>query len=180
MATVSDSVLANVTTALKGRGMWSNTLVVHLSDNGGPVAANAGASHANNWPLRGGKHSKCGLSLLCIFGVSTTVCFSPGLREALCPALLSWEGGIRVVAFASGGLIKPSRHGVVLHGIMHNADWYLPCSNQWFCLGVWAAVSVLTQTCSSEQVSDAVEARGCAPGRPLSTGSHGHPSSGWF
>lgn len=73
--------------------MWSKTLVVHLSDNGGPVAANAGASHANNFPLRGGKHS-------------------------------DWEGGIRVVAFASGGLIKPSRHGVVLHGIMHNADWY--------------------------------------------------------
>ena len=73
--------------------MWTKTLVVHLSDNGGPVAANAGASHANNYPLRGGKHS-------------------------------NWEGGIRVVAFASGGLIKPSRHGVVLHGIMHNADWY--------------------------------------------------------
>ena len=67
MATVSDSVLANVTTALKARGMWSNTLVVHLSDNGGPVAANAGASHANNWPLRGGKHSKCGPSFLCMF-----------------------------------------------------------------------------------------------------------------
>ena len=32
MATVSDSVLANVTDILKERGMWKNTLVVHLSD----------------------------------------------------------------------------------------------------------------------------------------------------
>ena len=26
--------------------------------------------------------------------------------------------------FLCRGLIKPSRHGVVLHGITHNADWY--------------------------------------------------------
>ena len=61
--------------------------------NGGPVAGSAGASHANNFPLRGGKHS-------------------------------NWEGGIRVVAFASGGIIEPSRHGVILRGIMHNAGRY--------------------------------------------------------
>jgi arylsulfatase A-like enzyme len=93
MATVSDSVLANVTAALKKRGMWERTLIVHLSDNGGPVAAGCGSSHANNYPLRGGKHS-------------------------------NWEGGIRVVAFASGGFLPASRHGTVLRGITHNADWY--------------------------------------------------------
>ena len=93
MATVSDSVLMNVTRALKERGMWERTLIVHLSDNGGPVDSTAGAHHANNFPLRGGKHS-------------------------------NWEGGIRVVAFASGGFIPASRRGVVLNGIIHNADWY--------------------------------------------------------
>ena len=37
MVTVTDSILANVTLALKKRGMWNRTLVIHLSDNGGPV-----------------------------------------------------------------------------------------------------------------------------------------------
>eukprot|EP00729_Bicosta_minor_P022462 gene22462-9871_t len=32
------------------------------------------------------------------------------------------NGGVRVVAFASGGFLPASRHGLVLHGIMHNAD----------------------------------------------------------
>ena len=93
MATVTDSILENVTTALKKRGMWNHTLIVHVSDNGGPVAGCAGASHANNYPLRGGKHT-------------------------------NWEGGIRVVAFASGGFLPKSRYGMVLNGMMHNCDWY--------------------------------------------------------
>jgi arylsulfatase I/J len=92
MATVTDSILANVTLALKRRGMWNRTLVIHLSDNGGPVWKSM-AWHANNYPLRGGKHT-------------------------------NWEGGVRVVAFASGGFLPASRHGKVLHGVMHNADWY--------------------------------------------------------
>ena len=54
MATVTDSILGNVSAALKKRGMWERTLVIHLSDNGGPVWAQM-ASHANNFPHRGGK-----------------------------------------------------------------------------------------------------------------------------
>ena len=92
MATVTDSILANVTAALKRRGMWNRTLIIHLSDNGGPVWKSM-AWHANNFPLRGGKHT-------------------------------NWEGGVRVVAFAGGGFLPSSRHGMVLQGIMHNADWY--------------------------------------------------------
>ena len=93
MVTVTDEILRNVTAALTKRGMWARTLIVHLSDNGGPVGACCGASHANNWPLRGGKHT-------------------------------NWEGGIRVVAFASGGFLPSDRHGLVLDGMMHNADWF--------------------------------------------------------
>ena len=37
MATVSDSVLANVTAALKERGMWARTLLVHLSVSEWPL-----------------------------------------------------------------------------------------------------------------------------------------------
>jgi arylsulfatase B len=50
MATVTDSILGNVSLALKQRGMWNRTLIVHLSDNGGPVWKQM-ASHANNFPL---------------------------------------------------------------------------------------------------------------------------------
>eukprot|EP01059_Diplonema_ambulator_P001946 TRINITY_DN1159_c0_g1_i1.p1 TRINITY_DN1159_c0_g1~~TRINITY_DN1159_c0_g1_i1.p1 ORF type:complete len:498 (+),score=132.38 TRINITY_DN1159_c0_g1_i1:36-1529(+) len=41
---------ANVTNALKAKGMWDNTLFVWASDNGGPQYWSA-----NNYPLRGGK-----------------------------------------------------------------------------------------------------------------------------
>ncbi len=52
MVSTVDSAVANITAALKARGMWDNTLLVWASDNGTPV--NVGGS---NWPLRGGKSS---------------------------------------------------------------------------------------------------------------------------
>ncbi len=55
MATVSDSVLGNLTDALKARGMWENTLLLHVSDNGGPAGRLSSGHSGNNWPLRGGK-----------------------------------------------------------------------------------------------------------------------------
>eukprot|EP00730_Choanoeca_flexa_P008727 TRINITY_DN12529_c0_g1_i1.p1 TRINITY_DN12529_c0_g1~~TRINITY_DN12529_c0_g1_i1.p1 ORF type:complete len:113 (+),score=27.10 TRINITY_DN12529_c0_g1_i1:404-742(+) len=52
-----DSVIGNVTQALKDKGMWNETFMIFSSDNGGPVdlAKNA----ANNYSLRGGKYSTC-------------------------------------------------------------------------------------------------------------------------
>ena len=55
MATVADEALGNVTAALKAKGMWNTTLLVHTSDNGGPTGRLADGGSANNWPLRGGK-----------------------------------------------------------------------------------------------------------------------------
>jgi arylsulfatase I/J len=46
-----DEGIANITAALKLKGMWENTLLVFSSDNGGP------ADHENNFPLRGSKGS---------------------------------------------------------------------------------------------------------------------------
>lgn len=46
-----DDAIGNVVAKLKREGIWENTLLFFLSDNGGPLA-----QKANNSPLRGGKH----------------------------------------------------------------------------------------------------------------------------
>lgn len=52
MVSAVDSVVANVTAALKARGMYDNALVWWASDNGSPVETGG-----SNWPLRGSKGS---------------------------------------------------------------------------------------------------------------------------
>ena len=59
-----DAHIGRVVAALKDRGMWENTLLVVSADNGGPIFGQAagcalcdGSAGANNYPLRGGKHS---------------------------------------------------------------------------------------------------------------------------
>ena len=51
MTTELDYGVANVTDALKESGLWPTTVLVLVSDNGGPL------DHSTNWPLRGGKAS---------------------------------------------------------------------------------------------------------------------------
>ena len=47
-----DDTVGKLTAALKKRGMWDNLLLVTTSDNGGPLYTGA-----NNYPLKGSKHS---------------------------------------------------------------------------------------------------------------------------
>ena len=54
MVNYLDDVVGELVQALKTKGMWDNTLFVVSSDNGGPISNGAGA---NNYPLKGGKHS---------------------------------------------------------------------------------------------------------------------------
>jgi len=49
MTTELDYGVANVTSALRARGMWNRTLLMFWSDNGGPL------DHSTNWPFRSGK-----------------------------------------------------------------------------------------------------------------------------
>jgi arylsulfatase A-like enzyme len=51
MLTELDDGVAAVLAALSAKGMADNTLVVFVSDNGGPL------EHSTNFPLRGGKHT---------------------------------------------------------------------------------------------------------------------------
>ena len=46
-----DYGVSNVTGALAANGYWNNTVVIFVSDNGGPL------DHTTNYPLRGGKHT---------------------------------------------------------------------------------------------------------------------------
>jgi arylsulfatase A-like enzyme len=46
-----DDAIGKVVATLKTEGVWENTLLFFISDNGGPLAQSA-----NNTPLRGGKH----------------------------------------------------------------------------------------------------------------------------
>lgn len=51
MYTEMDAAVGGVVAALKRQAMWENTVVVFVSDNGGPL------DHCTNFPLRGGKHT---------------------------------------------------------------------------------------------------------------------------
>lgn len=52
MVSVVDEETKNVTTALKAAGMWENTVLVWMTDNGAPIQ-----SGGSNHPLKGGKGS---------------------------------------------------------------------------------------------------------------------------
>ena len=54
MVNFADAAVGNLTSLLKSKGMWEQTLLVFTTDNGGPIYA-AGAAGANNYPLKGGK-----------------------------------------------------------------------------------------------------------------------------
>jgi len=96
-----DSLVQNVTNALKAKNMWKDTVFIFTSDNGGevydrtfdPILNNARYSHGNNWPLR---------------GVKQTV----------------WEGGVRVPAFVYSELLRPEVRGTENNGLMHVSDWF--------------------------------------------------------
>lgn len=90
MVSVVDSGIANVTAALKAKGMWNDTLVVFFADNGGGMG---GTEPSNNYPLRGTKGQP-------------------------------WDGGVRVSAFVSGGVVPPQRRGTNTSAFISVADWY--------------------------------------------------------
>ena len=91
MTKYMDDVVGQIVDSLKSEGLWENSLLLFMSDNGGAIYNPAGG---NNYPLRGGKYS-------------------------------DWEGGIRGVAFLSGGALPDEKRGTRTGTrIFHIADWY--------------------------------------------------------
>ena len=82
MLSALDEAVGGVVRSLQHAGMWQDTLLLFHSDNGGPL------DQANNWPLRGGKHTlwEGGTRVRCFFG-------GPALARARNGAVGgSWNG----------------------------------------------------------------------------------------
>eukprot|EP00947_MAST-08B_sp_MAST-8B-sp1_P000578 g578.t1 len=90
IATMDESI-GRILDALDRNGMLDDTVVGMSSDNGGPL------DHANNWPLRGGKHTY----------------YEGGLRTQ---ALVWAKPG-------SSHLLPDAVRGTHYDGLMHVADW---------------------------------------------------------
>lgn len=97
MVDVWDEAVKNITDTLKTKGLWENTLFVLSSDNGGPVYSEKIVD------FHGGGANNYPLR---------------GGKVS------SWEGGVRVSAFVSGGLIPSAMRGQKLNNLMHITDWY--------------------------------------------------------
>jgi len=98
MCSFWDASVGNITRALQDKGMWDNTLFVFSSDNGGPVYWSVEPS----FPHGAGANNN-------------------PLKGG---KISAWEGGVRVAAFVSGGLIPAKMRGTVMQQKLHVADWY--------------------------------------------------------
>jgi arylsulfatase I/J len=95
MVKFMDDVVLNVTTALKTKDMYQDTLIVFSSDNGGPSFS--GSSHtANNFPHRGSKMSDWE------GGTRVNGFVSGGFLQRVAPLMV----------------------GAKLEGLTHICDWY--------------------------------------------------------
>jgi len=103
MVTWVDYAVGMMVDAYKAKGMWENSLVVVTSDNGGPIY--------------GGIDSVTGVFSPPKFGGANN---SP-LRGG---KVSQFDGGIRVVSIASGGVIPRAMAGTTWHGYVHISDWY--------------------------------------------------------
>jgi arylsulfatase A-like enzyme len=93
-----DDAIGNVVAKLKSEGIWDNTLLFFISDNGGPLAQSA-----NNAPLRGGKHMDYEGGIRVPFLVCWPGKLQPGESQAVVSSL-----DILPTALAAAGLSGPT------------------------------------------------------------------------
>ena len=105
-----DDAIGKVVAKLKSEGVWENTLLFFISDNGGPLAQTA-----DNTPLRGGKHRTTKGGIRVPFLVCWPAKLKPGESQAVVSSL-----DILPTALAAAGL--PCADDKPLDGIEHPAD----------------------------------------------------------
>ncbi len=93
-----DDSIGAVVAKLKSEGVWENTLLFFISDNGGPLAQTA-----NNTPLRGGKHQDYEGGIRVPFLVCWPGQLTPGESQAVVSSL-----DILPTALAAAGLTGPT------------------------------------------------------------------------
>ena len=103
-----DAMVGRVVSALKARGMWEDSVLVVSADNGGPIFGQAagcalcdGSAGANNFPLRGGKHSNWqgGVRANCVVAGGR---LPPAMRNASLPGLVGIEDWTRTLGGLAG------------------------------------------------------------------------------
>eukprot|EP00040_Diaphanoeca_grandis_P004139 m.27212 g.27212 ORF g.27212 m.27212 type:complete len:483 (-) comp15705_c0_seq1:126-1574(-) len=102
MISAVDTAIGRVVAALKSTGMWEDTVVFLNGDNGGPV-----------WCSSNGNCTQPQESAM--YGPVSNYPLRSGKWTA-------WDGGFRVNALLSGGLIPASRRNSSWDGMMHVAD----------------------------------------------------------
>jgi arylsulfatase A-like enzyme len=98
MGKVMDANIGKVIAELKSAGVWENTLLFFISDNGGPLAQSA-----SNTPLRGGKHQTWEGGVRVPFLVCWPGKLKPGESQAVVSSL-----DILPTAMAAAGLTVPA------------------------------------------------------------------------
>ncbi|MFZ5830822.1 MAG: sulfatase-like hydrolase/transferase [Planctomycetota bacterium] len=93
-----DDAIGNVVAKLKSEGVWENTLLFFISDNGGPLAQTA-----NNTPLRAGKHSDYEGGIRVPFLVCWPAMLQPGESQTVVSSL-----DVLPTALAVAGLPAPA------------------------------------------------------------------------
>ena len=97
MGKVMDDAIGKVIAKLKSEGVWENTLLFFISDNGGPLAQTA-----VNAPFRGGKHQDYEGGIRVPF----LVCWPAQLKPGECQAVVS-SLDILPTALAAAGAAGP-------------------------------------------------------------------------
>jgi len=164
-----DDAIGNVVAALKSAGVWNNTLLFFLSDNGGPLAQSA-----DNTPLRGGKHQDYEGGIRVPFLVCRPGQLSPGESQAvvssldILPTALAAAGiappadrpfdGINILPVLKGDQAAASRNMFWSSG--GNEGWWAVRSGDWKLVGDRGRLSLFDLS------RDVSEAHDLAPMRP--------------
>ena len=136
--TFYDEQVRVITAEMKRLGYWNDTLIIGMSDNGGPTRQEGELSTACevNPPNQWGH-----VSVNRISGMHPHRFLLPEADRQLGFSCLGseqgasnfpllggkytdFEGGIRVRAFVSGGFVPRNVRGTVQSGLLHLADWY--------------------------------------------------------